>query len=204
MMSDVVFGADGLARCSWAASTPEYSLYHDHEWGRPVGDDNRIYEKLCLEGFQSGLSWLTILRKREGFRKAFAGFDPDAVARFGTAHVERLLSDPAIVRNRSKILATINNAQATIRLRQAGTSLAAVVWAHEPPAKPPPDRLSALPASTPESKALSAELRKHGFRFVGPTTVYASMQSLGVVNDHLEACHFRAVADSERSTFVRP
>src|SRR5262249_6670412 len=112
MMSEVVFGADGLARCPWADSTPEYRLYHDHEWGRPVGDDNGIYEKLCLEGFQSGLSWLTILRKREGFRKAFAGFDPDVVARFGTGDVERLLSDPAIVRNRSKILATINNAQA--------------------------------------------------------------------------------------------
>jgi DNA-3-methyladenine glycosylase I len=203
-MSEVVFGADGLARCPWAASTPEYCLYHDDEWGRPVGDDNRIYEKLCLEGFQSGLSWLTILRKRDGFRKAFAGFDPDVVARFGTSDVDRLLSDPAIVRNRSKILATINNAEVTIRLRQAGTSLAALVWAHEPPATGPPDGLAALPASTPESKALSTALRKHGFRFVGPTTVYASMQSLGVVNDHLEECHFRAIADSERSTFVRP
>ena len=203
-MSEVVFGSDGLARCSWGASTPEYQLYHDHEWGRPVGDDNRIYEKLCLEGFQSGLSWLTILRKREGFRRAFAGFDPDAVAQFGDGDVERLMSDPTIVRNRSKILATINNARATVRLRQAGTSLATLVWAHEPPATPPPDGLSALPASTPESQALSAELRQHGFRFVGPTTVYASMQSLGLVNDHLEACHFRAAADAERSTFVRP
>jgi DNA-3-methyladenine glycosylase I len=203
-MSEVAFGADGLARCPWGASTPEYQLYHDHEWGRPVGDDNRIYENLCLEGFQSGLSWLTILRKRDGFRKAFAGFDPDAVARFGDGDVERLLSDPAIVRNRSKILATINNAQATVRLRQAGMSLAALVWSHEPPAGRPPDGLEALPGSTPASQALSAELRKHGFRFVGPTTVYASMQSLGVVNDHLQECHFRAVADAERSTFIRP
>jgi DNA-3-methyladenine glycosylase I len=204
MMSEVAFGADGLTRCPWAISTPEYQLYHDQEWGRPVGDDNRIYEKLCLEGFQSGLSWLTILRKRDGFRKAFAGFDPDVVARFGTGDVERLLSDPAIVRNRSKILATINNAQATVRLRQAGTSLATLVWAHEPPAERPPDGLEAVPAFTPASNALSAELRKKGFRFVGPTTVYASMQSLGVVNDHVKACHFRAVCDSERSTFVRP
>jgi DNA-3-methyladenine glycosylase I len=204
MMSEVVFGADGLARCSWGASTPEYQLYHDLEWGRPIGDEKRIYEKLCLEGFQSGLSWLTILRKRDAFRKAFAGFDPDAVARFGTGDVERLLSDSAIVRNRSKIVATINNAQATVRLRQTSTSLATLVWAHEPPQKRPPDGLAALPGSTPESKALSTELRKHGFRFVGPTTVYASMQSLGVVNDHFEECHFRAEVDSERSTFVRP
>jgi DNA-3-methyladenine glycosylase I len=203
-MNEVVIGEDGLARCPWGAGTPEYQLYHDQEWGRPVGDDNRIYENLCLEGFQSGLSWLTILRKRDGFRKAFAGFDPDEVAAFGAGDVERLLSDAAIVRNRSKILATIDNARATVRLRQEGTSLAALVWAHEPPAQLPPGGAAALPASTAESKALSAELRRHGFRFVGPTTVYASMQSLGVVNDHLPECHFHAVSDAERSTFVRP
>ena len=203
-MSELVLGADGLARCPWAASSPEYLPYHDEEWGRPVGDDTRIYEKLCLEGFQSGLSWLTILRKREGFRKAFAAFDPAKVAAFGDADVARLLSDPAIVRHRGKILAAINNARATLRLWETGTSLAATVWGHEPPERPPSKGLNGLPGATPESTALSDELRRLGFRFVGPTTVYAAMQSLGVVNDHLEGCHFREVVESERSRFARP
>jgi DNA-3-methyladenine glycosylase I len=203
-MSELVMGADSLARCPWGASSPEYLQYHDEEWGRPVGDETRIYEKLCLEGFQSGLSWLTILRKRDGFRRAFAAFDPAKVAAFGDADVTRLLSDPAIVRHRGKILATINNARATLRLWEAGTSLGATVWGHEPPEREPSTKLTGLPGATPESRALSDELRRLGFRFVGPTTVYAAMQSLGVVNDHLEGCHFRDVVESERARFTRP
>jgi DNA-3-methyladenine glycosylase I len=200
----VEIGTDGIPRCPWGASTPEYWSYHDKEWGRPVGDDDRIFEKLCLEGFQSGLSWLTILRKRDGFRKAFAGFDPSAVAEFTAADVERLLADPAIVRNRGKIMATIGNAQATLRLRERGVSLAALLWSFEPAASEPPQTLAALPAMIPEAKALSDELRRHGFRFVGPTTVYAAMQALGTVNDHLAGCYFRAVSEAERRAFARP
>jgi DNA-3-methyladenine glycosylase I len=204
MMSGIVIGEDGTGRCAWGASTPEYQAYHDREWGRPVGDDNRVFEKLCLEGFQSGLSWLTILRKRDGFRKAFASFDPTIVAAFGDADVGRLLADTGIVRHRAKILATITNAQATVRLRDQRISLAALAWEHEPGASRPPRSGSDLPASTPESTSLSAELRRQGFRFVGPTTVYAAMQSLGVVNDHLDGCQFRAVAQSERAQFSVP
>ena len=183
---------------------PEYRAYHDEEWGRPVGDDDRVYEKLCLEGFQSGLSWLTILRKRDAFRRAFAGFDPEAVATFGEADVVRLLGDSGIVRHRAKIMATIDNARATVRLRQDGISLSAVVWKHERPPGETAPAAGDLPASTAESKALSAELRRHGFRFVGPTTAYAAMQSLGVVNDHVHGCHFRAIVEAERKRFARP
>jgi DNA-3-methyladenine glycosylase I len=200
-MSQVVTGEDGVRRCAWGASTPEYQAYHDQEWGRPVGDDRRVFEKLCLEGFQAGLSWLTILRKREGFRQAFARFDPTVVAAFGDAEIERLLADTGIVRNRAKILATINNAQATIRLGDEGVSLAALMWEHEPKASRPG---SDLPSSTPESKSLSAELQRRGLRFVGPTTVYAAMQSLGVVNDHAADCEFRAIAKAERARFIVP
>jgi DNA-3-methyladenine glycosylase I len=203
-MSELVRGADGLARCPWGAAPPENLQYHDQEWGRPVKDETRIYEKLCLEGFQSGLSWLTILRKRDGFRKAFAGFDPATVAAFDDADVARLLSEPAIVRHRGKILATINNARATVRLWETGGSLAATLWSHEPRGRRPHATLAGLPGATTESRALSDELRKVGFRFVGPTTVYAAMQSLGVVNDHLKGCHFRDVVESERARFVRP
>ncbi len=202
-MSEVVVGADGQARCPWGASTPEYQRYHDEEWGRPVGDDDRVFEKVCLEGFQSGLSWLTILRKRDGFRRAFASFDPVQVARFDDSDVERLLQDAAIVRHRGKILATIANARATVVLREQGISLAGLLWQHEAERSRSGDP-GDLPASTPESKALSAKLRKHGFRFVGPTTVYATMQSLGVVNDHLQGCHFREVCESERAHFMTP
>jgi DNA-3-methyladenine glycosylase I len=204
-VSAVVVGADGLARCPWAVSTPDYQRYHDDEWGRPVGDDNRVFEKLCLEGFQSGLSWLTILRKRDGFRRAFAAFDPIEVAGFGDGDVQRLLQDPSIVRHRQKILATIGNARATVAWREQGISLAGVLWQHQPPGRR--DRARAMqdvPSSIPESVALSAQLRRHGFRFVGPTTVYAAMQSLGVVNDHLQDCHFRAVCASERADFTPP
>jgi DNA-3-methyladenine glycosylase I len=203
-MSSLVVGEDQLPRCAWGTSTPEYQAYHDQEWGRPVGDDNRVFEKLCLEGFQAGLSWLTILRKREGFRQAFASFDPAVVAIFEQADVDRLLGDAGIVRNGAKILATIANAQATVRLRYQGVSLAALVWKSEPPTSQLLRGAADIPASTPESKTLSADLRKHGFRFVGPTTVYAAMQSLGVVNDHLSGCHFREAVAAERAKFTVP
>jgi DNA-3-methyladenine glycosylase I len=203
-MSDVVVGEDGLARCGWGASAPEYFAYHDLEWGRPVGDDDRVYEKLCLEGFQAGLSWLTILRKRDGFRQAFAAFDPVVVARFGDADVDRLAADPSIVRHRAKITAAVTNARATMALREQGISLAAVVWKHRPAVERAPQGLGDVPASTPESSALSAELRRHGFVFVGPTTVYAAMQSLGVVNDHVRGCHWRAAVEQQRAAFSIP
>ena len=174
-------------RC-WETSDPLYQDYHDREWGRPVLDERGLYERLCLEGFQSGLSWLTILRKREGFRAAFAGFDPDAVARFGERDVERLLQDAGIVRHRGKIEAAIANARATVALRDAGTPLHELVWAHRPAPRPAP---TDWVATTPESVALSKALKKAGFRFVGPTTVYAAMQACGVVNDHLATCFVR-------------
>jgi DNA-3-methyladenine glycosylase I len=163
-----------------------------------------VFEKLCLEGFQSGLSWLTILRKRNGFRKAFASFNPTAVAAFGDDDVDRLLADAGIVRHRGKITATIANAQATLRLREQQISLAALVWRYEPSREDQRGVSGDIPASTPESKDLSTDLRKRGFRFVGPTTVYAAMQSLGVVNDHLPDCHFRVIAESERARFRVP
>lgn len=195
-----VMGDDGRRRCEWCASAPEYVAYHDDEWGRPVTDDRLLYEKICLEGFQSGLSWLTILRKRESFRRAFEGFAPEAVARFDADDVERLLTDPAIVRHRGKIEAAIANARATLEAEERHGSLAAVVWAFEPSrrGRPVPNRLADLPAKTPESVALSQALRKLGFRFVGPTTAYAAMQSLGVVNDHLAGCYAREECEDER------
>jgi DNA-3-methyladenine glycosylase I len=200
----VVLGDDGLARCAWGDSAPEYRPYHDDEWGLPVGNDLRVYEKFCLEGFQAGLSWLTILRKREAFRAAFRGFDPEVVAAFGETDVERLLADAGIVRHRGKIEATIANARATAALRVQGISLSGLVWRYETERRSAPSALGEIPASTPESKALSKELQRHGFRFVGPTTVYAAMQSLGVVNDHLAECHFRAVAEAARDDFQVP
>ncbi|MBV8528207.1 MAG: DNA-3-methyladenine glycosylase I [Candidatus Dormibacteraeota bacterium] len=178
--------------------------YHDDEWGHPAADEARIYENLCLEGFQAGLSWLTVLRKREGFRAAFSNFDPEKVARYTDAHVERLLADTRIIRNRAKINATVTNARATLALRETGTSLAVVVWQHRPAREHAPGAFPDLPATTPESDALSKELRRRGFAFLGPTTVYASMQSLGVVNDHLRHCHWRAVVETERARFVVP
>jgi DNA-3-methyladenine glycosylase I len=201
----VVRGPDGRRRCAWGDSSPEYRAYHDDEWGRPVADDVRLYEKLCLEGFQSGLSWLTILRKREGFRRAFAGFDPAAVARYGERQVTRLLGDAAIVRHRGKIEATIANARATLAVQDERGSLAALVWEFEPRrrGRPVPERIGDLPASTPESTALSKELRRYGFRFVGPTTVYAAMQSLGLVNDHFKGCTARAACERDRRALGR-
>jgi DNA-3-methyladenine glycosylase I len=195
---------DLLPRCPWGREPPEYRRYHDEEWGRPVVDDTRLFEKLCLEGFQAGLSWLTILRKREGFRRAFAGFDVATVARFGPVDVERLLGDAGIVRHRGKIEATIANARATLTVQEQDGSLAALVWRYEPPARPPARSLDDLAATTPESVALSRELRRRGFRFVGPTTVYAAMQSLGLVNDHLADCHVRPAVDAERAALPRP
>jgi DNA-3-methyladenine glycosylase I len=176
-------GPDGHLRCWWAVSTPEYVAYHDEEWGRPVRDDHGLYEKLCLEAFQSGLSWITILRKREGFRAAFAGFDPARVAEFGEHDVERLMNDPGIVRNRAKIHATIANARAALDLR-----LGELIWSFAPPARPRPRTRADVPAVTPESTALASELKKRGFRFVGPTTAYALMQACGIVDDHIEGC----------------
>jgi len=176
------------ARC-WPTSDPLYVAYHDEEWGRPVRDEHRLLERLCLEGFQSGLSWLTILRKRERFRAAFRGFDPEQVARFGDADVERLMADAGIVRNRAKILATIANARATAALHDAGETLDALLWSFAPPAgRRAPRTLQEMPATTPESKALARELKRRGFRFVGPTTAYALMQATGIVNDHLVDC----------------
>jgi DNA-3-methyladenine glycosylase I len=199
-----VVGEDGIARCPWGASTPEYRAYHDDEWGRPVSAEAPIFEILCLEGFQSGLSWLTVLRKREGFRRAFASFDPDVVAGFGESDIERLLSDSGIIRHRGKISATIANAVATVKLRGEGSTLAAVMWSSKSKPGSPAKTLGDLPASTPESAALSKELRRLGFKFVGPTTVYSAMQSLGIVNDHLTGCHFRDVAEKDRAVFEVP
>jgi DNA-3-methyladenine glycosylase I len=183
-------------RC-WTSSDPLYVAYHDEEWGRPVTDERGLLERLCLEGFQSGLSWLTILRKRENFRAAFAGFDPEAVAAFGTRDVTRLLQNAGIVRHRGKIEAAIANARGTLSLRTQGTPLEELVWRHRPPRRAAPATLADLPASTPESLALSKELKRAGFRFVGPTTVYAAMQACGIVNDHLAGCHVRGAVQRE-------
>jgi DNA-3-methyladenine glycosylase I len=201
----VVRGEDGVTRCPWSSSTPDYVAYHDDEWGRPVVDDLRLYEKLCLEGFQAGLSWLTILRKRPAFRQAFAGFVPDLVASFGPADVARLLADAGIVRHRGKIEATIANARATLATQERYGSLAALVWSFEPSRRRrAPAAFGDLPAQTPESVALSKALRKLGFRFVGPTTVYAAMQSLGVVNDHFAGCFARRPCETERRALTPP
>jgi DNA-3-methyladenine glycosylase I len=183
-----VVGADGLARCPWGLSTPDYLAYHDDEWGRPIRDDQGIYERLCLEAFQSGLSWLTILRKREGFRRAFADFDPRKIAAYGPEDVARLLADASIVRNRAKIEAAIANAGAALGLPDG---LAALVWAYADPDAPAPKTRDEVPASTPGSKALAKDLKKRGFRFVGPTTAYALMQACGLVDDHLADCYRR-------------
>ena len=200
-----VVGDDGRKRCGWCYPAQEYIAYHDHEWGRPVTEDRFLYEKICLEGFQSGLSWLTILRKRESFRRAFAGFVPQAVARFTTGDVNRLMADASIVRHRGKIEAAIANARATLTAQERHGSLAAVVWAFEPHRgqRPVPQRVGDLPAGTDESRTLSKALRKLGFQFVGPTTAYAAMQSLGVVNDHLEGCHVRQSCEQDRRAMAR-
>ena len=188
-----------VQRC-WESSDPAYEAYHDEEWGRPVVDEGGIYERLCLEGFQSGLSWLTILRKRENFRNAFAGFDPGRVARFDDRDVERLLGDAGIVRHRGKIEAAIANAVAARSMRADGESLAELIWSHAPSGRRrAPRSLDDLPSITPESTALSKELKRRGFRFVGPTTAYATMQACGVVNDHLAGCWVRPEVEAARA-----
>ena len=188
-------GEDGKTRCWWPGLDPEYHRYHDEEWGKPVTDDTRLFEKICLEGFQSGLSWLTILRKRANFRDGFAEFDFHKVAKFGDADIARLLADAGIVRHRGKIVSTINNASRAIDMAQEFGSLSAYFWSHEPPASERNFRcdyatLTAAPTSA-ASIRLSKDLKKRGWSFVGPTTCYAFMQAMGLVNDHLEGCHCR-------------
>jgi DNA-3-methyladenine glycosylase I len=201
-MSSTIAGPDGKLRCRWCAAAPEFLPYHDTEWGFPVRDDQRLFEKLCLEGFQSGLSWRTILNKRESFRAAFHGFDFDRVARFGARDVERLLGNPGIVRHRGKIEAVIHNARRARELVKREGSLAAFVWRYEPdgPARAKPQTVSTSAASI----ALSKDLKKQGWQFVGPTTVYAFMQAMGLVNDHAEDCVVRAKVARDRKRFKPP
>ena len=199
---------DGTARCWWGASDELYRPYHDSEWGRPVGDDRTLFEKLSLEGFMAGLSWLTILRKREQFRAAFANFEADAIASFGPDDVERLLGDTGIVRHRGKIEAVINNARRCGDLRDEFGSLAAYAWGFEPDAASRPDPLDratllGIPFSR-EAKAMSRDLKRRGWAFVGPTTVYSFMEAMGLVNDHLTGCAVRPVVEAARAAFVRP
>jgi DNA-3-methyladenine glycosylase I len=183
-------GGDGVTRCWWCGDDPLYVSYHDDEWGRPLHGDRDLFELLTLEAFQSGLAWITILRKRDAFREAFEGFDPERVAAYGEADRARLLADPGIVRNRAKVDATIANAQAVLAMADAGTSLDEVLWAHAPPSRTSPVRsLDEIPASTPGSAALAKELKRWGVRFVGPTVAYALMQAAGLVDDHLAGCH---------------
>jgi DNA-3-methyladenine glycosylase I len=204
MTDGIVRGADGVRRCWWADSAPEYRAYHDREWGFPVADDIRLFEKLSLEGFQAGLSWLTILRKREDFRRAFAGFDFTAVARFGERDVARLLGDASIIRHRGKIEAAINNAGRAVELVEAEGSLAAYVWRFEPTRSQRRLDRAGLPAQTPESLALAKDLKRRGWRFVGPTTVYAFMQAMGLVNDHITGCAARSEVARARKGFRAP
>ena len=208
-LPDGLFADDaGCPRCSWCQATPLYRRYHDHEWGFPVADDRRLFEKICLEGFQSGLSWLTILNKREGFRAAFANFDAEQVAAFDARDVERLVQDPGIVRHRGKIESTINNARRVLELRREFGSLAHYVWRYEPAPHERPAQITREVARTlstsAASTAMSKDLKKRGWSFVGPTTVYAFMQAMGLVNDHLEGCHARPLALKARADFQRP
>ncbi|WP_299783122.1 DNA-3-methyladenine glycosylase I [uncultured Roseobacter sp.] len=201
-MTDLYQGPDGVARCRWCGAAPEFLDYHDNEWGYPVADDQRLFEKLCLESFQSGLSWRTILNKREGFRAAFDGFDFHQVARYGDAEVARLLADASIVRHRGKIEAVINNAARAVEMVETGQSLAQFFWSYEPD----PEEV-AKPQSqskSPSSIALSKELKRRGWKFVGPTTVFAFMQAMGLINDHSEGCALREKARQARDRFSRP
>ncbi len=201
-------GPDGRARCSWSGADVAYHAYHDEEWGRPVVDDARLFEKICLEGFQSGLSWLTILRKRESFRKAFAAFDLTKVARFGARDVTRLLGDAGIVRHRGKIESTINNAKRALDMVEERGSLASYVWQWEPAKRERPGRITwellHKLSTSPASIAMSKDLKKRGWTFVGPTTLYACMQAMGLVNDHIEGCYVRTVCERERQQLKRP
>jgi DNA-3-methyladenine glycosylase I len=204
----IIIGDDGKGRCFWHGGLEDYRRYHDEEWGRPVTDDFRLFEKICLEGFQSGLSWLTILRKRENFRAAFDGFDFDKVAEFGEEDVARLLADTGIIRHRGKIVSTINNAGRARELRDEFGSLAKFFWSFEPGTHERPEMmdLATLRANptTPVSVLLSKTLKKRGWTFVGPTTVYAFMQAMGLVNDHIEGCCCRAPTEELRARLVRP
>ena len=206
--SGIITGDDGKDRCFWHANLPEYQRYHDEEWGRPVADDIRLFEKICLEGFQSGLSWLTILRKRDNFRFAFAGFDFEKVAMFDDTDIERCLGDIGIIRHRGKIVSTINNARRAIELRAEFGSLAAYLWGQEPKPEERPARVDyptlAANPTTPASIRISKDLKKRGWTFVGPTTIYAFMQAMGLVNDHVEGCTVRGSAESARRDFAPP
>jgi DNA-3-methyladenine glycosylase I len=197
-----------MRRCWWAGTDPLYVKYHDEEWGRPVVDDRRLFEKICLEGFQAGLSWLTILRKREHFRRAFAGFDPECVARFTARDVARLLKNAGIVRHRGKVESTINNARRALALADEHGSLASYFWSWEPPQTDRPARITRgtlmKMSTTPQAVALSRDLKQRGWTFVGPTTVYAFMQAMGLVNDHLHDCAVRADVERTRRRFPRP
>lgn len=199
-MSSTISGHDGKLRCAWCQAAPEFFDYHDQEWGYPVADDQRLFEKLCLESFQSGLSWRTILNKRESFRKAFCGFDFNQVAEFSEADISRLLQDKNIVRHRGKIEAVINNARRVKELIATEGTLAAYVWRYEPETPPPPRTVS----TSPESVAMSKDLKKRGWKFVGPTTVFAFMQAMGLVNDHAEGCIGREKAAQLRRSFIKP
>jgi DNA-3-methyladenine glycosylase I len=204
----LIESSDGVVRCSWPGTLPEYIHYHDHEWGRPVTDDTRLFEKVCLEGFQSGLSWLTILRKRQNFREAFDGFDYHKIARYTDKDVERLLANAGIIRHRGKINSAINNANRALELVRETGSLAAYFWSFEPPAEERPQlidyaTLIANP-TTPTSVRLSKDLKKRGWSFVGPTTMYAHMQAMGLVNDHVEGCTCRREIETIRAKFKRP
>ena len=193
-----------MERCAWAGTDAENVRYHDEEWGRPVTDDNRLFEKICLEGFQSGLSWLTILKKRPQFRKQFKNFDVKKVARMGEPDVERMLQDAGIVRHRGKIVSTINNAKRTLEIQSEFGSLAAYIWRFEPEKMTAPKLGGTLDSETEASRALSKDLRKRGFSFVGPTTCYAFMQAMGLVNDHYSHCFARAECETERAALKRP
>lgn len=201
-MSSTIPGPDGKSRCRWCGAAPEFLGYHDTEWGFPVGDDHRLFEKLSLEGFQSGLSWRTILAKRENFRKAFDGFDFDRIARFTERDVDRLLQDQGIVRHRGKIEAVVNNARRARELVEREGSLAAFVWRYEPDARQLAKPQTA--STSAESIALSKDLRKRGWKFIGPTTVYAFMQAMGLIDDHVEDCVIRASVERARENFRRP
>jgi DNA-3-methyladenine glycosylase I len=196
-----VHGDDGLARCWWGSDPKIYRVYHDEEWGRPSTDDRLLFEKVCLEGFQAGLSWLTILRKRDGFRDAFAGFDPELVAAFGESDVDRLMADEGIVRNQAKIRSTINTAARALDLIDEQGTLSDYFWSWAEAESPPP---AEIPSTTDASVSLSKDLKKRGWSFVGPTTIYAFMQAMGLVNDHLDGCHVRDACARERQSLMSP
>lgn len=203
-LSPLFTAGDGRQRCFWCSATAGYLHYHDNEWGFPVDNDQRLFEKLCLEGFQSGLSWRTILEKRENFRRAFSDFDVERVARFDERDIERLLQDSGIVRHRGKIAATINNAQRALELIESQGSLAAFFWSYEPDPTPAPVAISDMRSTSTESVAMSKALKKLGWKFVGPTTAYSFMQSMGMVNDHLQGCETWSRVEQARAEFQRP